>query len=96
MNFINRIEIQGRVGSHKIELGKSGSWGGWFDLHSEGFDGMPAVFDCRVEEDGKNVEDLGAGIEGKFVKVEGRLIPWDDSFYVHVTKLSIVGGVRDV
>ena len=39
MNFINRIEIQGRVGSHKIELGKSGSWGGWFDLHSEGFDG---------------------------------------------------------
>ena len=93
MNFINRIEIQGRVGSHKIELGKSGSWGGWFDLHSEGFDGMPAVFDCRVEEDGKNVEDLGAGIGGKFVKVEGRLIPWDDSFYVHVTKLSIV---RDV
>ena len=96
MNFINRIEIQGRVGSHKIELGKSGSWGGWFDLHSEGFDGMPAVFDCRVEEDGKNVEDLGAGIGGKFVKVEGRLIPWDDSFYVHVTKLTIVGGVRDV
>ena len=55
---------------------------------------MPAVFDCRVEEDGKNVEDLGAGIGGKFVKVEGRLIPWDDSFYVHVTKLSIVEGSR--
>ena len=94
MEYINKIEIQGRVGSHKIELGKSGSWGGWFDLHSEGFDGMPAVFDCRVEEDGKNVEDLGAGIGGKFVKVEGRLIPWDDSFYVHVTKLSIVEGSR--
>ena len=28
----------------------------------------------------------------KDAKVEGRLIPWDDSFYVHVTKLSIVEG----
>ena len=96
MNFINRIEIQGRVGSHTIELRKSGSWGGWFDLHSDGLDGVPSVFDCRVEEDGRGVKDLGAGIGGKFVRVEGRLIPWEDSFYVHVTKLSIVGGVRDV
>ena len=94
MNFINRIEIQGRVGSHKIELGKSGSWGGWFDLHSEGFDGMPAVFDCRVEEDGRGVKDLGAGIGGKFVRVEGRIIQYGDTYYVKVTKLNIVEGAR--
>ena len=93
MEYINRIEIQGRFGEHTIGIREDGSWAGWFDLHSEGFDGMPAVFDCRIEEDG-NVNDLGAGIGGKFVKVEGRLIPWDDSFYVHVTKLSIVEGSR--
>ena len=92
MEYINKIEIQGSVGDHSIGLRKDGSWGGWFDLHSE-VEGMPAVFDCRIEE-GNSVEDLGAGISGKFVKVEGRLIPWEDSFYVKVTKLNIVEGAR--
>ena len=94
MEYLNRIEIQGRVGSHTIELRKDGKWGGWFDLHSEGLDGVPSVFDCRVEEDGRNVKDLGAGIGGKFVRVEGRMIQYGDTYYVKVTKLNVVEGVR--
>ena len=94
MEYLNRIEIQGSVGSHTIELRKDGSWGGWFDLHSEGLDGVPCVFDCRVEEDGRNVKDLGAGIGGKFVRVEGRMIRWEDTYYVKVTKLNVVEGAR--
>ena len=94
MEYLNKIEIQGRVGSHTIELKKNGSCGGWFDLHSEGLNGLPAVFDCRVEEDGRNVKDLSAGIGGKFVRVEGRMIQYGDIYYVMVTKLTVLEGAR--
>ena len=94
MEYINRIEIQGRVGEHTIGIREDGSWAGWFDLHSEGLDGVPSVFDCRVEEDGKGVKNLGAGIGGKIVRVEGRIIQYGDTYYVKVTKLNVVEGAR--
>ena len=94
MEYLNRIEIQGSVGSHDIRLNDDGIWTGYFDLHSEGLDGVPSIFDCRVEENGTTVKDLGAGIGGKFVRVEGRMIQYGDTYYVKVTKLDVVEGVR--
>ena len=90
MERINSVELKGRVGSHEIRLRKDGLWEGWLDLHTEGHPGMPACFDCRVKEDNKNVKDLGAGIGGKIVHIRGRLIPWEDTFYVNVTKLDVI------
>ena len=65
MEYLNRIELQGSVGCHDIRLNEDGYWTGYFDLHSEGLDGVPAIFDCRVEENGTTVKDLGSGIAGK-------------------------------
>ena len=95
MEFINSVELRGRVGSHEIRLGKDGLWQGQFDLHTEGNPGFPACFDCRVKEDDRYVKDLGAGIGGKVVEVRGRLIPTENGrHYVQVTKLKVVEGAR--
>ena len=94
MEYLNRIEISGRVGSHTIELRKNGSWAGCFDLHSKGLDGAPIVFDCRVEEDGAGVKDLAAGIGGKFVRVEGRMVQFNDTSNDRRTKLNVEAGAN--
>ena len=100
---INQVDMRGRVGSHTISMRDDGHWEGWFDLHvpTRGLHGvwMPQCFDCHVEEDGRHVKDLGAGIGGKIVNVRGRLIKFEDAgrddCYIHVTHLTVVGGAGD-
>ena len=96
MEYLNRIELRGRVGSHMIELGNDGLWRGQFDLHvvTKGIDGndVPMVFDCRVRE-GRMNGNLGAGISGRIVQLSGRLVPYGTCTpRVDVVRLSVLDG----
>ena len=103
MEPLNRIELRGRVGSHRIAPQEGGRWSGWFDLHVSTNDiygvYQPMVFDCYVKEDGRNVKGLGAGIGGMIVNVRGRLLQYpgisDDYYFIQVTHLTVVGGPKD-
>ena len=103
MEPLNRIEMRGRVGSHTISLRDDGRWEGWFDLHvpTRDLHGVyqSMSYDCHVAEDGTHVKDLGAGVGGCIVNVVGRLVRYPeadrDEYYIHVTRLTVVGGPKD-
>lgn len=91
MECFNRVELRGRVGSHEIELKSNGRWEGWFDLHVVLFGKIAQCFDCRVMEDGDGVKDLGSGIGGCFVQVDGRIMLFEDGTpYIAVGRLTVL------
>ena len=91
MEYLNRVELRGRVGSHELELKSNGRWEGWFDLHVVLFGKISKCFDCRVMEDGAGVKDLGSGISGCIVGVEGRIMLFEDGTpYISVDRLTVL------
>lgn len=91
----NKIIIEGRVGSHYIKMDDDGYWSGQFDLHSRLDNDHVGVLDCRADERMMSVHNLGVGISGHRVRVEGRFatsaLPcFAGSWHVAVQKISIL------
>jgi hypothetical protein len=86
----NKIVIEGWVGSHYIELGEDGYWRGQFDLRSQFDEYNSGLLDCRADERMMNDHNLGAGIGGHRVRVEGKIRQHDNGdLYIQVAKLEI-------
>lgn len=87
----NELVIEGRVGSHYIELGKDGYWRGQFDLRTQFDEYNSGLLDCRADEKMMNVHNLGVGIGGHRVRVGGKIRQHDNGdLYIQVAKLEIL------